>query len=136
MVGLTRSSTVLLTAIGVGTFFSAALPVLAPSLIQLVTPGRIRARATALYLTAVGLVGLGLGPPLAALLGEQLFKGTFAIGSGMEALLLVPGPIESLAIRSFRKPYRHAPHQAEAGTSAEHSVRKDCGSSRIIRELH
>src|SRR3546814_11450335 len=42
MVGLTRSSTVLLTAIGVGTFLSAALPVLAPLLIQLVPPGRDR----------------------------------------------------------------------------------------------
>lgn len=122
MVGLTRSSTVLLAAIGVGTFFSAALPVLAPLLIQLVTPGRMRARAVAIYLTAVGLVGLGLGPPLAALLGEQLFKGPFAIGSGMAALILVTGPIASLAIWSIRKPYRIALDQAEAREASAYAL--------------
>jgi MFS family permease len=114
VVGLSRSTTILLTALGIGTFFSAALPVLAPLLIQLVTPGRIRARATALYLTAVGLVGLGLGPPLAAILGEHLFEGPFAIGSGIAVLVLVTGPVASLAIWSIRKPYRVALDQAEA----------------------
>src|SRR3546814_6890867 len=49
-----------------------------------------------------------------ALLGEQLFKGPFAIGSGMAALILVTGPIASLAIWSIRKPYRIALDQAEA----------------------
>lgn len=113
-VGLTGSTTILFTALGIGTFFSAALPVLVPLLIQLVTPGRIRARAMALYLTAVGLVGLGLGPPLAAFIGEHFFEGPFAIGLGMAVLVLFTGPIASLAIWSIRKPYRVALDQAAA----------------------
>jgi MFS family permease len=117
-VGLTRSTTILFTALGIGTFFSAALPVLAPLLIQLVTPGRIRARATALYLTAVGLVGLGLGPPLAAFVGEHFFEGPFAIGSGMAATVLVTGPVASLAIWSIRRAYRVALDEAEAREAA------------------
>lgn len=118
MVGIAPSVTILFVALGIGTFFSAALPVLAPLLIQLVTPGRIRARAMALYLTAVGLVGLGFGPPLAAFLSEHFFTGPFAIGRGMTALIVVMGPISSLAIWSIRKAYRIALDQAEAREAA------------------
>lgn len=118
LVGVAKSLSILFVALGIGTFFSAALPVLVPLLIQLVTPGRVRARAMALYLTAVGLVGLGLGPPLAAFLGEHVFAGPFAIGLGMAALTSVMGPIASLAIWSIRKPYRIALDQAEAREAA------------------
>lgn len=114
MIGLARSLTLFFVALGIGTFFSAALPVLVPLLIQLVTPGRIRARAMALYLTAVGLVGLGFGPPLAAFLGEHFFTGPFAIGMGMAVLIGAMGPIASFSIWSIRKPYRIALDQAEA----------------------
>jgi MFS family permease len=118
IVGLAKSVTLLFVALGIGTFFSAALPVLAPLLIQLVTPGRIRARAMALYLTAVGLAGLGFGPPLAAFLGEHFFEGQFAIGLGMAVLILFTGPIASLSIWSIRRPYRLALDQAEAREAA------------------
>src|SRR5690606_2133705 len=74
MLGITRSTTVLVVALGIGTFFSAALAVLAPLLIQFVTPARMRARAMALYLTATGLVGLGLGPTSAAFISDRFFS--------------------------------------------------------------
>jgi MFS family permease len=118
LIGLVSSPALLFVALGIGTFFSAALPVLAPLLIQLVTPGRIRARAMALYLTAVGLVGLGLGPPLAAFIGERFFEGPFAIGLGMAGLVLVMGPVASVAIWSIRKPYRLALDQADERENA------------------
>ncbi|WP_189338403.1 MFS transporter [Sphingobium sp. SCG-1] len=113
LVGFMRSLTFLFVAIGIGGFFSAALAVLVPILIQMVTPGRMRGRAMALYLTATGLVGLGLGPPLAALISDQFFKGQFAIGYGLAALIFVTGPFASLAIWSIRGPYRTALDKAE-----------------------
>lgn len=114
IIGLTRSTNVLFLVLGIGTFFSSALAVLAPLLIQFVTPARMRARAMALYLTATGLVGLGAGPPVAAFLSDQFFDGRFAIGSGMAALIAVAGPIATLAIWSIRKPYHAALDEAEA----------------------
>ena len=118
VVGLTRSATVLIAAIAIGDFFQAAVAVLAPLLIQFVTPGRMRARAMALYLMATSLIGLAFGPPLAALLSEQFFKGPFAIGSGLAVLVLTMGPIASVAIWLIHKPYRTALDQAEAREAA------------------
>jgi hypothetical protein len=44
--------------------------------------------------------------------------GPFAIGLGMTALIVVLGPIASLAIWSIRKPYRIVLDQAEARETA------------------
>lgn len=123
VVGLTRSSTVLIVAVCVGDFFQAAVAVLAPLLIQLVTPGRMRARAMALYLMATSLIGLALGPPLAALVSERFFTGPFAIGSGLAVLVLGMGPIASVAIWLIHKPYRSALDSAEARETAAWQAR-------------
>jgi MFS family permease len=118
IVGLTRSTTTLLVFAGIGTFFSAALGVLIPLLIQLVTPGRMRARVMALYLTTGNLAGLTVGPPLVALFGEKFFEGSFAIGSGLALMIFIAGPIASLTTWSMRRPYRTALIEAEAREAA------------------
>ena len=114
VVGCTRLTTVLLIFAAIGTFFSAALGVLVPLLIQSVAPGRMRARIMALYLTSASLVGLAAGPPLAALLSEHFFTGPFAIGSGLAMLVIVTGPVATLSAWSIRKPYCAALEKAEA----------------------
>lgn len=114
VVGLTRSSTVLLTAAGLANFFGTAAAVLIPLLVQLVTPGRMRGRIMAVYLMANNLVGMALGPPLAAFLGDRLFEGPFAIGSGLAVMVFVAGPIASIAVWLMHKPFRRALDEAEA----------------------
>lgn len=111
--GLTGSAAVLLAMVGAGMFFSAAMGVLVPLLIQLVTPGRMRARIMALYLAAASLIGLAFGPPIAALLGERFFSGRFAIGYGLATLVLVAGPVATLSTWIIRRPYRAALDRAE-----------------------
>jgi MFS family permease len=118
VMGLTHSTVVLFVAAGSGHFCQAAVAVLAPLLIQLVAPGRMRARATAIYLMATSLVGLSLGPPLAAILSQHYFKGPFAIGSGLTTLVLTMGPIASVAIWMLHKPYRAALDGAESREAA------------------
>lgn len=111
--GLARSTSSLLIFAGIGTFFSAAMGVLVPLMIQLVTPGRMRARVMALYLTSANLVGIAAGPPLAALFGEQFFEGPYAIGSGLALLVVMAGPIASITALSMRRSYRAALAKAE-----------------------
>lgn len=113
IVGLTGSATLLLLAVGIGMFFSAAMGVLVPLLIQLVTPSRMRARVMALYLAASSLIGLAFGPPLAAMLGEAFYSGPFAIGHGLATLVLVAGPVATISIWLIRQPYRNALDRAE-----------------------
>jgi MFS family permease len=56
--------------------FLATMPYpMAATAIQLVTPNRLRGQVTALYLTIVNLVGLGLGPILVGLFTDHLFTG-------------------------------------------------------------
>lgn len=113
VVGLARSSVVLIAAVAIGDFFQAAVAVLAPLLIQLVTPGRMRARAMALYIMAIGF-GSALGPALVAFLSDRFFTGPFAIGSGLSMVVVAMGPIASIAIWSIHKPYPRALDRAEA----------------------
>lgn len=112
-VGLTRSSTILLMAVGLGMFFSAAMGVLVPLLIQLVTPSRMRARIMALYLASANLVGLAFGPSMAAFMAEHFYSGRFAIGHGLATLVLAAGPVATLSIWTIRGPYRRALDRAE-----------------------
>jgi MFS family permease len=119
VVGFSRSTPLLLTAVGLGDFFTAATAVLAPLLIQTVTPGRLRARATAMYLMAANLVGLALGPPVAALLSEHFFTGPFAIGSGLASLVLAAGPVASISIWLIHKPFLNALSAAEGRETSD-----------------
>ena len=52
----------------------------APAAIQQMMPNTMRAQATALYLFAINLIGMGLGPTLVAALTEDVFRDKTAVG--------------------------------------------------------
>jgi MFS family permease len=52
----------------------------APAAIQQMMPNTMRAQATALYLFAINLIGMGLGPTLVAALTEDVFHDKTAVG--------------------------------------------------------
>lgn len=113
LMGLTHSYLVLLVAVAIASLFISSGTVLIPLLVQLVTPGRMRARVMAVYLLSTNLIGMTMGPPVAAYLGEHYFEGPFAIGSGLAVLVLVAGPIATLAVALMHKPFRRALDEAE-----------------------
>lgn len=55
-------------------------PVLAPALIQIVTPNRVRAQVSAIYLFVVSLLGMGLGPLLVGVTNDKVFAGADRLG--------------------------------------------------------
>lgn len=69
-------------------FFIAAAAIVgaAPTALQQITPNRMRATLSAAYIFAVNLIGLGLGPTLPAVIGDQFFPTSDGIA---RALLIV-----------------------------------------------
>lgn len=113
LVGVTKSTAVLLFASGAAGFFTTAGAVLIPLIIQFVTPGRMRARIMAGYLTANNLVGMAFGPPLCALIADHFFEGEFAIGYALTTMICFIGPVATLAAWLMRKSYVRALDEAE-----------------------
>lgn len=56
---------------------------LAPTALQAITPPPLRAQVSALFLLAVNLVGIGVGPTAVALASDLVFAGDKAIGSAL-----------------------------------------------------
>jgi len=89
-------------------FFGSVPFGLAPAAIQRMTPNPMRAQATALYLFAINLIGMGLGPTAVALVTEEVFQDPGAVG---RSLLLVGLAADSAAILFLwlgLKPYRRS----------------------------
>jgi MFS family permease len=77
----------------------------APAVIQSVVPNRMRGLAIATYLLLAGLLGIGLGPTLAALLTDYVFKDSSALRYSL-AISAAPTALLALwLIGSGLKPY-------------------------------
>ncbi|WP_440958669.1 MFS transporter [Oceanicaulis sp. LC35] len=83
-----------LTGIGFTIFFaSSAVPIGAgASALQQLVPNRMRATLSAVYLFIVNLIGLGLGPTAAALVGDTFFP----TPDGIRYAIAIVSPISSL----------------------------------------
>lgn len=86
---------------------SAATPTGLAAL-QLLTPGRYRGTLSALFLSIVTLVGLGLGPALVGLLTDHLFHDERALGRSLLIVILVAGIAGPLLALAGRRPFSRA----------------------------
>ncbi|HEX8412583.1 MAG TPA: MFS transporter, partial [Sphingomicrobium sp.] len=71
-------------------FFSAAAGVVsaAPSVLQQLSPGGMRATVASVYVFVINLVGIGFGPSVTAALGDTLFPG----GDGIRYAMAIVAP--------------------------------------------
>lgn len=72
--------------------------------LQEVTPNQLRAQVTAIYLLALGILGLGLGPTGVGFFTDRVFGDPLAIGKSMALLGAIVGP---LAIAALLYGWRH-----------------------------
>jgi MFS family permease len=80
------------TLIGFQIFIMAMPLSLGPIVLQLATPNEFRGFVMAMYMFAVNIVGLGLGPLVPALFSDHLFKDEKMIGValGLESAIFLP----------------------------------------------
>jgi MFS family permease len=91
---------------GVGLFFSTMPYPLAAAAIQLVTSNRMRGQTTAIYLTVINLVGLGLGPLLVGLFTDYLFTSPSDVRYSLALVNFGSAPLAVLLLLIAAGPYR------------------------------
>jgi MFS family permease len=79
---------------------------LAGAAIQFVTPNRMRGQTSAVYLTIINLVGLGVGPILVGLFTDYLFTGPSDIRYSISVVNFVSAPAAAILLLMAAKPYR------------------------------
>jgi MFS family permease len=70
----------------------------AAAAIQIVTPGRMRATASAIYLCLVNLIGLGMGPTLVALATDHVFADDRAVGKSLALVSTLCAPLAAVLL--------------------------------------
>lgn len=82
-----------------GLLYTTTLPYgAAAAALQIVTPGHMRATASAIYLCIVNLAGIGLGSVLVALATDRLFGDDLAVGKSLALVGVVCAPLAALVL--------------------------------------
>lgn len=88
-------------------FFSTFAWGAAAAAIQVITPNRMRATASAIYLFFLNLIGIGFGPTLVALCTDYLFRDDAAVGNSIALVAGISAPLAGLlfwwGLASFRR---------------------------------
>lgn len=90
------------------TFLVSAATPTGLAALQLLTPGRHRGTLSALFLSIVTLVGLGLGPAVVGLLTDHLFHDERALGRSLLIVILAAGIAGPLLALAGRRPFASA----------------------------
>lgn len=90
-----------------GFVFGGTMPYgCAAAAFQDITPNRMRAQVSAIYLLGLNLAGIGLGPTVVALLTEKLFGDSKAVGWSISLTIGFSAALSMLLLHLARRPYR------------------------------
>ena len=97
----------LAVALLIPTLFLSSFPFAAASAaMQLVTPGPLRARTSALYLLVINLTGIGFGATAMSLVSDFILHDEQRIGDGASAVTLIAAPLAALILTLGLRRYR------------------------------
>lgn len=86
-------------------FIQLGTGIMMTTTLSVLPPPDFRARVTAIYLLVTNILGLGLGPVLAAVLSDQLFGGDHGLSLGLITLIGILMPIEFLLFLASRRAF-------------------------------
>lgn len=91
------------------TVFFGSMPFgVAPAAIQRMMPNTMRAQATAIYLFVINLIGMGLGPTVAAMLTVNYFKDENAVHLSLQMVGVASYALASMLLAVSLKSYRNS----------------------------
>lgn len=97
-------------------FFFSSFPYgAAAAALQVVTPNRLRAQVSALYLLCLNLIGIGFGPTIMAAIGEHLLGGPQHLGRAMAITAGIVTPVAAFALYRGLAPFRESARSTAAG---------------------
>ena len=88
----------------------------APAALQMVTPNRMRAQISAVFLFSINLLGIGTGPTLVALFTDHLFKSDNALHYSLAITVALSAPLAFFLLRLACNAYRHRYERLTEGT--------------------
>lgn len=92
-----------------GFVFGGTMPYgCAAAAFQEITPNRMRAQVSSIYLLVLNLAGIGLGPTVVALFTEKLFGDLKAVGSAISLAIAIGAVLSLILLVLARRPYRIA----------------------------
>ena len=94
--------------LGLVLFFGAFAYGAAPAALQLMTPNRMRAMISALYLVLVNLIGLMAGPVATGALTDYVFRDRAAVGWSAALVCAASVVVAATAFAFLLKPFRAA----------------------------
>lgn len=75
---------------------------------QDITPNRMRAQVSSIYLLVLNLAGIGLGPTVTALFTEKVFGDLKAVGAAISLTIGIGAVLSIILLQLARRPYRAA----------------------------
>lgn len=110
VIGSVMAGNLLLSVVlmGPAMFFCAFCISTSAAAMQVLTPNRLRAQVSALFLLVSNLIGLGVGTTLVALLTDHYFKDPKAVGSSIGIIVSVAGLLCLWLLGNGRKHFRQS----------------------------
>lgn len=105
---------VFLAGIGALLALLSPLPACYSASLNLVTPNELRGTGIAFFAATAGMLGLGGGPFLIAVISDTVFSGPSAIGKGMAATIALCGPLAAALLALGCRPMRQAMLEEES----------------------
>lgn len=97
---LMPSAALALTGIAIASYIVSSPLALVATVLQTVTPNRMRGSVAGLYVLAVNILGLGLGPTIVAALTDFVFRDPAALRYSLALTVAVVGPLAALTVAS------------------------------------
>lgn len=104
-IGLAPTPALALAALAWTSFFLGVPTGIAPAALHAITPNEFRGQVTALYLFAINLIGLGVGPTLVALATDHLFGSDLAVGHALALVTVLAAFVAFALIAWVRRGY-------------------------------
>ncbi len=95
-----------LAAIVIFVFLESMYSALFPTVLQMATPNRFRAQASAMYLMVANFVGMGLGALLIGLITDYGFRDEMAIGHSIAIVGTTASIVSAIFLFSSLKPFK------------------------------
>lgn len=111
LLGLARNPEIAVLAYGGLSVALGAAALAALAGLQPLVPAGLRGGVTALYLAAVSLVGLGLGPPLVGLISDEAFPSAEGLGQALASVIVVAAVIGGAAALMGLSAWRRLAHE-------------------------
>ncbi|WP_162986927.1 MFS transporter [Sphingomonas paeninsulae] len=84
------------------------LAAIAPAALQIVTPGELRGRVSAIYLLVTGLIGMTAGPALVSGITQFIFADDNRVNDSLSITYLIVGPLACVFFAFGLRPMREA----------------------------